>query len=71
MLNNKICTNLIFMAVIIGSYIGLLVIITNQDISPVKFKLKYGSLDREMITRTIPVKTTEISKIQFGKNLID
>lgn len=69
--NNRIYVNLLFLTIVIVSYIGLLFFISNEGLKTQDTLPRHGAIDAEMMKQSIPIEEADLNDIQINKNLID
>lgn len=63
---------MLFLFVVIISYICLLCFISNEGIKAPGFLPRHGAIDAEIMSQqSVPIQEANFSEIQLNKNLID
>ena len=70
-MKNKVCINMLFLAVIIFSYIGLLFFVSNEGLKNTSSLPRHRAIDQEMMEQSMPLQDANFEEIQINKNLID
>lgn len=71
MTKNRIYVNMLFLTIIIISYIGLLCFISNEGLKNPASLPRHGAIDAEMMSQSMPVQEADFHEIQINKNFID
>lgn len=70
--NHHICKNLIMLAAIICSYIGLILYISGESSLAGSSNLpEHTAIDVEMMNQSLPVQDADFSEIQINKHIIN
>ncbi|MCR5261740.1 MAG: hypothetical protein K6C94_07875 [Candidatus Gastranaerophilales bacterium] len=70
-MKSRIYLNMLFLFVVIISYICLLCFISNEGIKAPGFLPRHGAIDTEIMSQTVPIQKANFDEIQLNKNLID
>ena len=67
----KICINMLFLAVIIISYICLLCFISDEGLKTQTTLPRHGAIDAEMMEKSMPVTDANFDEIKINRNIIN
>lgn len=70
-MKKTIYRNLLLMALVISSYIGLLFFISNEGLKNPTALPRHGAIDAEMMEQATDFTDADFHEIQLNKNLID
>ena len=67
----RICINMLFLAVIIISYICLLCFISDEGLKTQSTLPRHGAIDAEMMEQSMPIQDANFEEIKINKNFIN
>ncbi|MBQ2644622.1 hypothetical protein IJG14_03505 [bacterium] len=67
----RIYVNIMFLVIIIVSYIGLLCFISNEGMKSNTMLPRHGAIDTEMLNQITTYQETDFHDIKLNKNLIN